>query len=90
MKNGTVLHVPPEVREVVEEVLSKTQPTRLMVLAVIGPPIPSKGFDGKVSIIPIMGTKTALINSKYHIKGDEYEVPIDMISVLPKFIKKVE
>lgn len=107
MKNGTVLHVPPEVREVVEEVLSKTQPTRLMVLAVIGPPIPSKGFDGKVSIVPIMGIKTALMNSKYHIKGDEYEVPItmdgelfqsiiknnvipDMISVLPKFIKKVE
>jgi hypothetical protein len=89
MKNGTVLHVPPEVREVVEEVLSKTQPTRLMVLAVIGPPIPSHGFDGKISLVPVMGSKTAKINSKYHKKGDEYDVPITMDGKLfQKFIKQ--
>lgn len=78
MKNGTVLHVPPEVREVVEEVLSKTQPTRLMILAAIGPPIPENGFDGKISIVPVMGTKIAKRNSKYHNKGDEYEIPTTM------------
>jgi len=78
MKNGVVLHVPPEVTEVVEEVLSKTQPTRLMVLAVVGPPIPSKNFDGKVSIIPITETKIAERNSKYHVKGDEYDVQTTM------------
>lgn len=90
MKNGSVLHVPPEVREVVEEVLSKTQPTKLMVLVVIGPPILGpKGFDGKVSIVPVMGTKVALINSKYHNKGDEYDVPITMDgSLFQSFIKK--
>ena len=106
MKNGTVLHVPPEIREVVEEVLSKTQPTRLMVSAVIGPPIPGK-VDGKISLVPIMGSKIAINNSKYHKSGVEYDVPITMdggvfqnmikkdvipslAQVLPKFIKEVE
>ncbi len=33
-------------------------------------------IDGKISIIPVMGTKIAKRNSKYHEKGDEYDVPV--------------
>lgn len=77
-KNGQVLHVPPDVREVVEEVLSKTQPTRLMFLMVIGPVNKDAGLNGKISLVSVMGPKVALRRSKYHEKGDEYEVPITM------------
>jgi hypothetical protein len=58
--------------------LSKTQIPKVMFFGAVAPPNASKNFDGRIGLWLVSKTKVAERNSKFHDRGDEYEVPAMM------------
>ena len=73
---GRVVYLPPGVDPKPMYALSKTQIPWVMFLGVVGAPRP--GFDGKVGLFHVGVPKIAERRSKYHEKGEEYWVNVNM------------
>ena len=58
--------------------LSKTQIPWVMFLGIVGCPRHDKGFDGKIGLFHVGEPKVAERRSKFHEKGEEYWVNINM------------
>lgn len=75
---GKVVYLPPGVDPEPLYALSKTQIPWVMFLGVVGAPRPEHRFDGKVGLFHVGEPKVAERRSKYHEKGDEYWVNVNM------------
>ena len=73
-----VMYCPPGVEPPEVFALSKTQIPKLMYFGAVAPPFPKKGFDGKIGLWWVSENKVAKRSSKFHNKGDEYEVAATM------------
>jgi len=77
-REGKVLHCPPNTEIPKLFALSKTQIPKVMFLGAVAPPLPKFKFDGRIGLWTVSEKKVALKNSKFHEKGEEYEIPITM------------
>jgi hypothetical protein len=95
---GRVAYMPPGVDPEPYYALSKTQIPWVMFLAAVAAPREDRGFDGKIGLWHVGEEKTAMRKSKFHEKGDVYDVNINMNGdvfmefmkekVIPAIIKK--
>ena len=72
------MYCPPGVEPPAVFALSKSQIPKLMYFGAVAPPNPENRFDGKIGLWWVSETKTAQKNSKFHKRGDEYEVATTM------------
>ncbi len=77
-RRGKAVYLPPDVDEIAFHALSKTQIPYVMFLGAVAAPRPERGFDGKIGLYHVGELKTAERRSKYHERGDEYMVNINM------------
>jgi hypothetical protein len=75
---GQKCKVPPGYKRPKKILQSKSHIPKIMFLAVTAMPQPDKGFDGKIGFFRVCEIKTAKKNSRYHKKGDEYEVDVPL------------
>jgi hypothetical protein len=77
-KTGKIIYYPKGCEPPATTALSKTQIPKVMFLGAVAPPNEAKKFDGMIGLWMVGGTKVAGRNSKFHDRGDEYEVPVMM------------
>jgi hypothetical protein len=75
---GKIVYLPPGVDPKPMYALSKTQIPWAMFLGIVGAPRLDRGFDGKIGLFHVGEPKIAERNSKFHEKGEEYWVNINM------------
>jgi hypothetical protein len=77
-RSGKIIYVPKDCEPPTTAALSKTQIPKVMFFGAVAPPNASKNFDGRIGLWLVSQTKVAERNSKFHDRGDEYEVPAMM------------
>jgi hypothetical protein len=77
-RNAPTIYLPTGVAPPKTPALSKTQIPKVMFFGAVAPPNESKKFDGRIGLWLVSQTKVAERNSKFHDRGDEYEVPAMM------------
>ena len=75
---GRVMYCPPGVEPPEVFALSKSQIPKLMYFGAVAPPNPGKGFDGKIGLWWVSEKKVARNKSKFHQRGEEYDVATTM------------
>jgi DNA polymerase/3'-5' exonuclease PolX len=76
--HGQKCKVPPGHKRPKKPLQSKHNIPKVMFLAATALPRPDKGFDGKIGFFRVFEMKTAQRTSKYHAKGDKYEMDVTM------------
>lgn len=79
---GRVCHYPKDCEPPSHACLSKTQISKVMFFGAVAPPNPAREFDGRVGLWKVTEEKSAINNSKYHERGDVYEVPTMMTGAI--------
>jgi hypothetical protein len=78
LRNQKIIYYPKGCEPPTTTALSKTQIPKVMFFGAVAPPNVSKKFDGRIGLWLVSETKVAERNSKFHDRGDEYEVPTMM------------
>jgi hypothetical protein len=77
-RNGRIIYYPKGCEPPTTTALSKTQIPKVMFFGAVAPPNPSKNFDGRIGLWLVSAKKEAKRNSKFHDRGDKYQVPTMM------------
>lgn len=77
-RNGKIIYYPKDCEPPQTTALSKTQIPKVMFFGAVAPPNASKKFDGRIGLWLVSKPKVAQKSSKFHDRGDEFEVPAMM------------
>lgn len=77
-RDGKIIYYPKDCEPPTTPALSKTQIPKVMFFGAVAPPNASKNFDGRIGLWLVSKPKVAKKNSKFHDRGDEFEVPAMM------------
>ena len=77
-RNGKIIYYPKDYEPPQTTALSKTQIPKVMFFGAVAPPNASKKFDGRIGLWLVSKPKVAQKSSKFHDRGDEFEVPTMM------------